>query len=197
MAPTLEYYFDYASPYSYLADSRLPALVERTGAEIIYRPVLLGAVVVESKNTPPPSVPAKARHLPVDLGRWARRYGLAFGLNGHFPMNSVRSLRAALVLLEEGGFRPYHDAMFRAVWAEGANAADPVVVGEVAARAGLDAAHLLERIEEPAIKERLKADTACVVERGAFGLPTFFVGDEMFFGNDRLEFVQKALLAES
>jgi 2-hydroxychromene-2-carboxylate isomerase len=193
MPPALEYYFDYASPYSYLADSQLPALIERTGAEIVYRPVLLGAIIVESKNTPPPSVPAKARHLPVDLARWIKRYGLPWSPNPHFPMNSVRSLRAALVLLDEGGFRPYHDAMFRAVWAEGENAADPAVVGEVASSVGLDASRLLERIEEPAIKERLEADTASVVERGAYGLPTFFVGGEMFFGNDRLEFVEEAL----
>ncbi len=193
MAKQLEFYFDYASPYSYLANSQIPAVAERTGAEVIYRPVLLGAVVVESKNQPPPSVPAKARYMSADIPRWAARYQLPFAFNPHFPLNSVRLLRGAMAALEQGGFEPYHDAMFRAVWAEGADLSDPRSIGEIATKAGLDGPKLLERIEQPEIKERLKADTAAVIERGAFGLPACFVGDQMFFGNDRLDFVEEEL----
>ena len=121
MAKQLEFYFAYASPYSYLANSQIPGIAERTGAEVIYRPVLLGAVVVESKNQPPPSVPAKARYMSADIPRWVARYQIPFAFNPNFPLNSVRLLRGALAALEEGGFEPYHEAMFGAVWAEGAD----------------------------------------------------------------------------
>ena len=189
----LDYYFDYASPYSYLANTQVPGLAKRTGAEVVYRPVLLGAIIVDSKNTPPPSVPAKARYLGPDIQRWVARYQIPFRFNPNFPLNSVRLLRGALVALEDGGFEAYHEAMFRAVWVAGTDLSDPRNIGKIARSSGLDGARLLERIEEPAIKDRLKTDTAAAVERGLFGLPTFFVGDAMFFGNDRLDFVEEAL----
>ncbi len=197
MTPRLEFFYDYASPYSYLADSQLPALARRAEAEIVYRPALLGALIVESKNQPPPSVPAKARYLPLDIQRWTRRYGLDFAPNPHFPVNSVKVLRGALVALEEGEFSAYHAALFRAMWSEAANLGDIEGIRAVLERAGLDAARYLERVGDPAIKAALHASTAEALERGAFGLPTFFVGDEIFFGNDRLDFVEEALVARS
>ena len=189
----LEYFFDYVSPFSYLADSQLPALIERTGAELVHRPFLLGGVMQATGNSPPFAVPAKGRYVGTDVARWVERYGLMVQPNPHFPINTVKALRAALVAQADGGFAAFHEAAFRATWCEAANLADVEVLRSVLEKAGLDAGRVLARIGEPAIKEQLKANTAEAVERGAFGSPTFFVGDEMFFGNDRLDFVEEAL----
>lgn len=193
MAGQLEFFFDYTSPYSYLANSRIPGIAKRSGAAVLYRPVLLGAVIVDSGNTPPPTVPARAAYMPADLRRWAARYEIPFAFNPHFPMNGVRMLRAALAALEEGRFGELHEALFQAVWADRVNAADPEQLARVVTSVGMDAEALLSRIEEPEIKQRLKEDTAAAVARGLFGLPSFVVGDELFFGNDRLDFVEEAL----
>jgi len=189
----LEYFFDYVSPFSYLADSQVPALVERTGAELVYRPFLLGGVMKSSGNSPPFSVPAKGAYVARDTQRWAERYGVALNANPYFPINTVRPMRAALVLLEEGGFAEFHAAMFPAMWVEAQNVGDADVLRVVLEKLGLDAAHVIERCADPAIKDALRKNTDEAVERGAFGAPTFFVGDEMFFGNDRLDFVEEAL----
>ena len=193
MSKRLEYFFDYVSPFSYLADSQLPALVERTGAELCYRPFLLGGVMKASGNSPPFSVPAKGRYVLLDSQRWAARYGLPLHPNPHFPVNTVLPLRAALVLQEDGGFPAYHDALFKAMWSEGQNVADAAVLRTLLEKLGIDADHVFARCQEPPIKDSLRANTDEAVERGAFGAPTFFVGDQIFFGNDRLDFVEAAL----
>jgi len=193
MSRTFEYFFDYVSPYSYLADSQVPALVERTGAELVYRPFFLGGVMQSAGNSPPATVPAKGRYMLTDLARWAQRYGLALEMNPHFPVMTVKPMRGALVALEQGCFPAYHLALFAAMWRDGKNVGDAEVLGEVLEAAGLDAAAFLAGIEKPEVKERLKANTAEAVERGAFGAPTFFVDGEMFFGNDRLDFLEAKL----
>jgi len=195
VSPRLEIFFDYVSPFSYLADSQLPALGERTGAELRYRPMLLGGVMKSSGNSPPFSVPAKGRYVLLDSQRWAARYGIPLNPNPHFPINTVLPLRAALVLQEDGGFAAYHEAVFRAMWSEGQNVADAEVLRGVLEKLGIDADHVFTRCQEPGIKDALRASTDEAVERGAFGAPTFFVGDQIFFGNDRLDFVEEALRA--
>lgn len=193
MSQRLDYFFDYVSPYSYLADSQLPGITARTGAELAYRPMLLGGVMQATGNSPPATVPAKGKYLNTDIARWLRRYGLELKFNPHFPVNTVKAMRGALVALEEGFFPAYHAAMFEAMWRDEKNLADARVLGEVVHAAGLDASQILERIEMPEIKEQLKANTSEAVKRGAFGAPSFFVGDEMFFGNDRLDFLEERL----
>ena len=195
MPPRLEYFFDYVSPFSYLANSQIPALLERTGAEIQYRPFLLGGVMKSSGNSPPFTVPAKGRYVGVDSARWAARYGISLGGNEHFPINTVLPMRVALVLQETGGFDAYHQSIFRAMWEEGANIADPEVLTVLIEKAGANAVEVLEQTKEQRIKDALRKNTDEAVERGAFGAPTFFVGEEMFFGNDRLDFVEEALNA--
>ncbi len=195
MPRRLEYFFDYVSPYSYLANSQLPALVRETGAELVYRPMLLGGVMQATGNQPPATLPARGKYMPVDIGRWLRRYGLPFAFNPSFPMKTITALRAALAAQEQGVFPAYHEALFRAAWVDRVNLGDAASLRDVIAKAGLDAEKLLARAESDEIKERLKANTAEAVARGAFGAPTFFVGDEMFFGNDRLDFVAEALRA--
>lgn len=195
MAPKLEYFFDYVSPFSYLADSQLPALLERTRAEIEYRPFLLGGVMKASGNSPPFTVPAKGRYTAVDTQRWAKRYGLELNSNSHFPVNTVLPMRAALVVQDRDGFDKFHAGVFAAMWREGQDVGDAAVLAVVLEKAGFEARPILERCAEQEIKDLLRKNTDHAVARGAFGAPTFFVNDEMFFGNDRLDFVAEALTA--
>ncbi len=194
MASSIEFYFDYGSPFSYLADTQLPALASRTGAAIIYKPILLGAIFKETGNASPVSIPAKGRYMGVELARWSRHYGVPFSLNPNFPINTTRLMRGAIAAQKNGSFESYHRAIFPAFWARGLNLGDASVMQEVIAGAGLDAERILAATDEPAIKDQLRANTEEAVKRGAFGAPTFFVGDEMFWGNDRLKWVEEALV---
>jgi 2-hydroxychromene-2-carboxylate isomerase len=191
----LEYFFDYVSPYAYLADSQVEALAERAGAEIVYRPFFLGGVMQAAKNSPPITVPNKGKYMFSDLTRWSRRYGIDLNPNPHFPVNTLQAMRAAIAALGDPHFRDFHRAMFRGVWAEGKNLADEGVLAAAIDAAGLDSAAVLARAKEQDVKDTLRRNSEEAVERGAFGAPTFFVGDEMFWGNDRLEFVEEALRA--
>ena len=197
MPRTLEYFFDYASPYTYLAASQIPGLIERTGCTVEYKPMLLGGLMVETGNSPPGSVPAKGAYMGADIARWLKRYDLPFEFNPHFPVVTIKPLRATLVVLDESGpkedFFRLKDALFKAVWVDKANPNEVDQLRAIIEGAGLDADHILERCNDPAIKAQLKANTDEAVSRGAFGAPTFYVGDEMFFGNDRLDFVEEAL----
>jgi 2-hydroxychromene-2-carboxylate isomerase len=193
LSKKLEYFFDYVSPFSYLADSQIPALVQRTGAELIYRPFFLGGVMQASGNSPPATVPAKGAYMGVDIARWLDRYGIEMKFNPHFPVMTVKPMRAALVALEQGVFPVFHKALFKAMWQDEKNVGDAEVLAEVLTEAGLDAPAILGRIGDDDVKELLKANTAEAVERGAFGAPTFYVEGEMFFGNDRLDFLEAKL----
>ncbi len=194
MARRIEYFYDYVSPYSYLADSQLEGLLERTGAELVYRPLFLGGVMNATGNSPPASVPAKGKYMAQDIARWLAKYDLPFTFNPAFPVNTVRVMRGALVTLEDGGFDRYHPAMFKAMWQDGVNLGDAAAIGEVLEKAGLAAQHILERAATPEIKDALRRNTDEAVARGSFGAPTFFVGDQLFWGNDRLDFAEAALL---
>lgn len=194
MTRRLDFYFDYLSPYSYLANSQMSALSERTGAEVAYHPVLNGGIVAATDNKPPPMVPAKLRYMGVDVPRWVKRFDIPYRPPGVL-MNTLRALRGAIAAQEDGDFPAYHEAMFAAAFGEGRDLSDLSTVLDVAAKAGIDAPRLALRMEEPAVKEKLKAATAAAVERGLFGVPTFFVNDEMFFGVDHLDFVEEALRA--
>ena len=189
MAQQLEFFFDYVSPFSYLADTQLPALLERTGAGIIYKPILLGAIFKASNNTPPPAIPAKLKYNAVDAMRWSNHYGVPMKLNPFFPLSTIRVMRGAIVAQAAGCFPAYHSTMFRAMWVDGVNIGDPKIVKEMFIRFGLDP----DAVEREDVKEKLKANTEEAVARGAFGAPTFFVGDAMFWGNDRMHFIEAAL----
>jgi 2-hydroxychromene-2-carboxylate isomerase len=191
----LEFFFDYGSPYSYLANSQLPGLVERTGAELVYRPMLLGGVFKATGNHSPALEPveAKRRYGAVEMRRFVAHYGVPFQVNPHFPINTITLMRACIAAQRSGDFEGYHAAVWPAFWAEGKNLGDLEVLKAVLAAAGLDAAELLAAAGEPGVKDALRAATDEAIERGAFGAPTFFVGDEMFFGADRLMFVEQAI----
>lgn len=193
MARTLEFYFDYGSPYSYLADTQVEAIAQRTGATLIRKPILLGGVFKSTGNQSPMAIDLKGKWANGDLGMWARFYGVPFQRNPFFPVNTLTLMRGAAAAQIDGLFERYHPAMFKAMWVDGQNLNDLAVVGAVLAEAGIDAARMAGRLQDQDVKDRLKNTTDEAVARGVFGAPTSFVDDLMFFGNDRLPFVEMAL----
>jgi 2-hydroxychromene-2-carboxylate isomerase len=191
----LEFFFDYGSPYSYLADTQLGALAARTGAAIVYQPMLLGGVYKATGNQSPMQHPveAKRRYGALELRRWVAHYGVPFRSNPFFPIDTLPIMRACVAAQHEGVFVPFHRAVYPAFWVAGLNLGDAEVFAGVLAQAGLDAKRLHERAAEPDLKAELRATTELAIARGVFGAPTFFVADEMFFGADRLPFVEQAL----
>jgi 2-hydroxychromene-2-carboxylate isomerase len=189
MPKQMEFFFDYGSPFSYLADTQLADLLKRTGAQIIYKPMLLGAVFKATGNASPVSVPAKGKYMGSDLAQWAAHYRVPLKMNPFFPINTIRVMRGAVAAQSAGCFPAYHSMMFRAMWAEGVNLGDQKIVREMFAGLGMDP----DAVEREDVKEKLRANTDEAVARGAFGAPTFFVGDAMFWGNDRMQFVEAAL----
>lgn len=187
------FYFDFSSPYSYLAATQLPEMGARTGAKIEYRPFVLAAVFKATTNDMPAKVPAKGAYMLKDLERWAEFYGVRFKFSSHFPANTIKAMRLVLVAEDHGCAEPVAQGLFRAMWAEDRDLNDPVVLGDIAEKAGMDPQAALAAIETPAIKDRLRAHTDAAIAKGAFGAPALFVGDELFFGNDRLDFVERAL----
>ena len=194
MTKTVEFYFDFGSPYSYLAYKALPAIAAAHGAQIVWRPMLLGGVFKATGNHSPAEVPSKSRWMHQDMQRWAARYGAVFSFNPHFPINTLLLMRGAVGMQMRGpDFHRYMDAVFHAMWAEPRNLGEPAELAAVLRRAGLDADVFLALAYDAAVKEQLKKHTEEAVARGVFGAPTFFVGEEMFWGQDRLDFVAAAL----
>ncbi len=193
MKKTVEFFFDYISPATYFAHFLLPAIAERTGAGIIYRPFLLGGVFKESGNSSPMTTPAKAAWMIKDLERLARRHQLPFKLNHHFPFNTVQLMRGACWLADHGDLKAYSDVMFRAIWEEGRNVADEEELKDILQGLAIDPLEFLEAVSNQDIKDKLRANTDEAVRRGAFGAPTLFVGDELFWGQDRLDQVEEEL----
>jgi 2-hydroxychromene-2-carboxylate isomerase len=195
MSKTVEFFFDLGSPASYLACTQLPALCRECSAELIYRPMLLGGVFQATGNASPAMIPAKGRYMIRDLARFAERYGVPMRFNPHFPINTLSLMRllVAVQLHQPERFADALQALFQAIWVEGLHMGDPLKVVGVLEAAGFDAAVLQQQIAEPVVKEALRATTEEAVKRGVFGAPTCFVGDEMFFGQDRLDFVRDAL----
>ena len=190
----VEFFFDYGSPFSYLADTQLPGIATRAGAAITHRPMLLGAVLKATGNSSPMTVPAKARHMGRELERWAKRYGVPFRPNPFpFLRNTLRLMRGAVASQRLGVFERYHPAVFAASWADALDLGDDEVFRSVLRRAHFDADEIFRAIDEQSTKDELRRATEIAVERGVFGAPTFFVDDEMFWGNDRLDWVERAL----
>ena len=190
---TLEFFYDFVSPYSYLASTRVEAMAARTGATIRWRPFLLGGVFKATENRAPIEIAAKGKHMWLDLARWSRRLGVPLRQPEPFPFSSMLALRAAFAADAAGKLVPYTHAVYRAAWADGRDVADPAVLAAVASGAGLDGAAVVAAA--PGFKEALIKQTQEAVDRGAFGAPACFVGDQLFIGNDRLDFVEEALTA--
>ena len=196
MTRTLEFFYDYGSPYSYLADTQVEAIAKRAGATLVRKPMLLGGVFKATGNASPMTVELKSKWSAFDMPMWSRHYGVPFNRNPFFPVNTLALMRGAAAAQIDGLFERYHPAMYRAMWVEGRNLNDIAEVAAVLTAAGLDARKFGARIQDQDVKDRLKATTDEAVARGVFGAPTCFVGDMMFFGNDRLPFVEMALKGE-
>ena len=195
MAKTVEFFFDFASATSYLAFTQLPKIAAAREAEISWRPMLLGAVFKATGNVSPVTIAAKGRWMFGDLQLWGERYGVPFIATPHFPVNSLTALRGAVAMQMRmpQEFRRYVDLMFRAIWETHRNFNQQDEIAAVLREAGFDLDRMLALVSDPAVKLQLTINTDEAVARGVFGAPTFFVGDQMFFGQDRLEFVAEAL----
>lgn len=195
----VEFYFDLVSPYSYLAHTQVGRICREAGAELVLRPMLLGAVHKEIGLQAPIWVPNKGPYQVRDIHRWAEYYGLPMRFPEPFPFRTLKSMRAAMVRAEEGDLETFVREAFALYWEEGGapkgikEVDEDGPLREVAARIGAEPEEVLEKAASEEAKEALKNATAEAVERGVFGAPTFFVGDEMFWGNDRLHFVEAAL----
>ena len=195
MSKQVEFFFDVGSPTAYLAWTQLPALCAHAGAALVYRPMLLGAVFQATGNTSPVAVPAKGRYMGADMARYARRYGVPFAMNPHFPINTLTLMRGAAgaQLRAPDRLDAYLRGVFHAMWVEPQNLNDPATAAKALAAAGFDPAEVMGWANDADVKAALRTTTEEAVARGVFGAPTMFVGDQMFFGQDRLELVREAL----
>ena len=197
MAKSFEFHFDFGGPNSYLAHKVLPEIYARTGAEAVYVPILLGGLFKATNNQAPliryAETPAKRDYEMLEFDRFVTAHRLPFKMNPHFPINSLQLMRGAVAAQHLGCFMPYVDTIMTAMWEDGANTGNAAVVKDVLDKAGLDSAALLAKADDPEIKAELAANTEKAAARGAFGVPTFFVGDEMFWGKERLGQVADAL----
>jgi 2-hydroxychromene-2-carboxylate isomerase len=193
MTKTVEFWFDYGSPTAYLAHRRLKDLAGRVGAAIDLRPMLLGAVFQVTGNRTPMEIEAKAAWMDWDMKNFAERHGIPFEMNPYFIINTLPLMRGALVAERRGELERYSDAMFDAIWRDGRDMGDPEVIGATLTEHGFDAAAYFAGVQEEAIKDELKRRVEQAVARGVFGAPTFFVGDKMWFGQDRLDWVEAEL----
>jgi 2-hydroxychromene-2-carboxylate isomerase len=196
--PRLEFFFDCSSPWTYLAFDRIEEVAAATGATLVWKPILVGGVfntvnpsVYESRERP---VKPKAAYYAKDLQDWARRQGLRIGQPPVFPVNSVKAMRGAFVAEEAGAISRYVRAVFEAYWGDLRDISQEPVLREIVDAVGLDATDFFAKIATPEYKDRLRENTDELVARGGFGSPTMFVeGDDMYFGNDRLDLVREAL----
>ena len=197
MVKRVEFFFDFGSPTSYLAYTQLPRIVAESGGELLWRPMLLGGVFKATGNSSPVTVPAKGRWMFDDLARHARRYRVPFAANPAFPINTLTLMRGAvgLQMQRPGDFEHYVEVIYRAMWETPRNLADAGVLAATLDAAGFDTAAFTTLVADAGVKAKLIANTEEAVTRGAFGAPTFFVDGQMFFGQDRLEFVREALVS--
>ena len=198
MSPkTIEFFFDFGSPTTYLAHTQLPRIAREVGATLHYRPMLLGGVFKATGNASPVTVPAKGRWMGQDVARFAARYQVPFRFNPSFPINTLTLMRGAVGMQAQQPeqFARYLDAVFDAMWAHPRNLGDAAELAEVLQQAGFDPDAFSILVADPAVKAALVAQTEAAVARGVFGAPTCFVGEQMFFGQDRLDFVREAALA--
>lgn len=199
MTKCFEFLFDFGGPNSYLTHKVLPDFCAQHQAEAVYVPVLLGGLFKITNNQAPliryAETPAKRNYEMLEFDRFVKAHKIPFKMNPNFPINSLQLMRGAVAAQHLGCFMPYVEAIMTAMWEDGANTGDPAIIADILQKAGLDGAALFARADDPAIKAELAANTEKAAARGAFGVPTFFVGEEMFWGKERLAQVGEALAA--
>ena len=199
MPTPVQFLFDFGSPNAYFCHQVIPAIEARTGAHFEYLPVLLGGLFKLANNRSPAEafagIPNKRAYDQLEINRFIQKHGLtAYRFNPHFPVNTLKIMRGAVAAQGLGCFAPYVEAVYAAMWEQGRDMADDGQISAVLAAAGLDGAALLATSQTPEIKARLLANTEQAHARGAFGSPTFFVGDQIYFGKDRLREVEEEIL---
>jgi len=199
--PKVQFLFDFGSPNAYLADLVIPAIEQRTGVTFDYVPVLLGGIFKLTNNASPAvtlkDVKNKREYAGIETQRFIRRHGItSFKSNPFFPVNTLQLMRGAVAAQAEGVFKPYFKAVYHHMWEEPKKMDDPAVVRAALTSSGIDADKIMARSQEPDVKNKLMELTQDAVDRGAFGSPTFFVGDEMFFGKDQLRDVEEEIVAQ-
>jgi 2-hydroxychromene-2-carboxylate isomerase len=197
---TVEFHFDFGSPNAYLSHLVLPEIEKRTGVKFEYVPILLGGVFKLTNNRSPAEslvgIKNKPEYERLELHRFIRRHGITrFQRNPFFPVNTLMLMRGAVAAQSLGVFERYVDEMYRHMWAEPKKMDDPDVLRAALEESGLDSARFFALIQTPEVKDRLLENTRRSVERGTFGSPTFFVGEEIFFGKDRLRDVEELIMA--
>jgi 2-hydroxychromene-2-carboxylate isomerase len=192
---SVQFYFDFGSPTSYLASRALPAIAREAGVSVDWQPVLLGGIFQAIGNASPMDLPQKSAWMRADMQRWAKKWGVDYQYNPFFPINSLILQRGAVAYQHGPLFERYVQTIFSAMWEHPQNLGDPAILTQVLTHAGFDGSEFLALVGSAEVKARLRANTDEAVSKGVFGCPTFFVGEEMFFGQDRLEFVRDALNA--
>ncbi|HXM30752.1 MAG TPA: 2-hydroxychromene-2-carboxylate isomerase [Xanthobacteraceae bacterium] len=198
----VQFHFDFGSPNAYLSHKILPEIERRTGVKFDYVPILLGGIFKATNNRSPmeafASIKNKFEYERLEMNRFIEKHGLdRFQMNPFFPVNTLTLMRGAVAMKMDGDFARYVDAVFHHMWEEPKKMDDPAVIRAALDDSGLDGGKLLEQVQDPKIKERLVRNTEESVTRGSFGVPTFFVGDEIFFGKDRLRDVEEKIVAKS
>jgi len=186
-----DFFYDLGSPYSYLAATQLAGIEERTGQHARLLPITLGGLRKTTGHQLPP--PAQVVYMAQDTQRWARKYGVPMSIPAAFPTKTVQALRACIAAEAVGGGSRAMNALFRAYWAEGKDLGEPAVIAAALDGAGLDGSALVAATETQEVKDALRRNTDLALARGVFGVPTLFVGERSFWGNDRLQFVEDAL----
>jgi 2-hydroxychromene-2-carboxylate isomerase len=200
MPPKVEFHFDFGSPNAYFAHKVIPGIEKRTGVTFTYVPILLGGVFKLTNNQAPmiqfKDVKGKWAYQRLEIERFIKRHELTkFQMNPHFPVNTVQIMRGAIAVESDGQLMKYVGAVFRHMWEDGRKMDDPEVIRAALDSSGLDGAHTLARIQEQDVKDKLLKNTERSVARGTFGAPTFFVGEEIFFGKDKLRDVEEEIEA--
>jgi 2-hydroxychromene-2-carboxylate isomerase len=199
--PRVQFLFDFGSPNAYLSHKVLPGIAQRCGVGIDYVPVLLGGLFKMTGNRSPAEAFAGIKNKPeyaaLETRRFVKRHGLdAYRFNPHFPVNTLQIMRAAVAAKRLGVFERYVDAVFSAMWEQGLKMDDPAVIESALASAGLDAAALMAAAQDAEVKAELVANTQRAFEQGAFGSPSFLVGDELYFGKDTLREVEEEIVRQ-
>ena len=192
---SVEFYFDLGSPYSYLAYYRLLQMAERQEIQIVYKPILLGGVFKATGNRSPIEIPVKGVYSILDMQRWAEYYQIPMQMNPHFPMNTLTLMRilTGVQLLSLEKFEQVLKLLFDAMFGTPQNLNEPTVLAEVLEPSGFSVEDIMSMVQSEVLKQKLITETEQAIQRGLFGAPTFFVGDEMYWGQDRLHFVEQAL----
>ena len=198
MTKQVDFYFDFASPNAYLSHKVVSGIEERTGAKFNYIPVLLGGIFKATNNKPPMEaffgIMNKNEYQSIEMQRFKERHGIdKFKMNPHFPVISLQIIRGAVGAQKDGYLDKYIDEVLKHMWEEPKKMDDPDVIKEALTESGFDAERLMEQMQDPEIKAQLISNTEEAVNRGTFGIPTFFVGEEIFFGKDTLWQVEELL----